>query len=143
MIVVVVNVLRYILLHPTVLRSQSHFIISLVSCNARVSLMICVDVYSIGLISHSGICSCLMHKAVRQRNYLLLISRHPGRRSAAPQPISRAEQHTRTARRFGPSAIPPFTSARCRLRAFCSFADCNHACYILKETGGSSFVRTL
>ena len=98
---------------------------------------------SIGLMSHSSICSCLTHKAVRHQPRSLLIGCHPGRGSAAPQPISRAEQHTRTARRFGPSAIPPFSSARCRLRAFCSFADCNHACYILKETGGSSFVRTL
>lgn len=90
MIVVVVNVLRY-----------THFIISLINRNAGVSLMICVDAHRIGLMSHWGICSCLAHKAVRHQHQSLLIGRHPGRGSAAPQPISRAERHTRIARRFG------------------------------------------
>ena len=56
---------------------------------------------SIGLMSHSSICSCLTHKAVRHQPRSLLIGCHPGRGSAAPQPISRAERHTRIARRFG------------------------------------------
>ena len=39
-----------------------------------------------------------------------LIGSNPRRGSAAPQPISRAERHTRTARRFGLGAITAFQS---------------------------------